>query len=278
MFEWLSDPSAWLSLATLTLLEIILGIDNIIFLSLVVAKLPERKQNFARRLGLGGAMLMRISLLASLAWVVKLQNPLFYIYQYYFSFTSPETLAQHGDLTPLLLAVSARDLVLFLGGLFLIWKGTLEIKEMFNPPESHTESSTHMTLTKAIIQIMVLDIVFSLDSVITAVGLSEHLMIMILAVVIAVGIMMFAAKPIGDFVNTYPTVKMLALAFLILVGWVLMIESFHAHVPKGYIYFALFFSLGVEILNLLRNRRVVSFDLGPTSVEDEEENQDDKKE
>lgn len=253
MFEWLSDPNAWLALTTLTLLEIILGIDNIIFLSLVVAKLPKHQQNLARRIGLAGAMLMRIALLSSLAWVVKLQNPLFYIHKYQFSVEPLQQLA--ADSPALLLAVSARDIVLLLGGLFLVWKGILEIKEMFQPHHAEHESTYKMTFSKAIIQIMILDIVFSLDSVITAVGLSDHLFIMIAAVVIAVMIMMFAAKPIGDFVESYPTVKMLALAFLVLVGLVLMVESLHFHVPKGYIYFAMFFSLSVETLNLLRNKK-----------------------
>ncbi|WP_392566440.1 TerC family protein [Utexia brackfieldae] len=256
MFEWLSDPNAWLALATLTILEIILGIDNIIFLSLVVAKLPKHQQNFARRLGLAAAMIMRIGLLASLAWIAKLKEPLFYIYQYKISLLSPANLAASNDFSSLLIAISVRDLVLLFGGLFLVWKGILEVKEMFHQPEHEKFSSVSMTLAKAIVQIMVLDIVFSLDSVITAVGLSDHLFIMIAAVIFAVMIMMFAAKPIGEFVEAYPSVKMLALAFLILVGAILIIESLHVHVPKGYIYFAMFFSLGVEILNLLRDKKL----------------------
>lgn len=255
MFEWIADPNAWLALTTLVFLEIILGIDNIIFLSLVVAKLPKHQQNLGRRVGLAGAMIMRIALLSSLAWVVKLQNPLFYIYQYRLSFSSPETLISLDQALPLLLTVSARDLVLCLGGLFLVWKGILEIKEMFAPPHETHEKNKPISFLKAIIQIMILDIVFSLDSVITAVGLSEHLFIMISAVVIAVMVMMFAAKPIGDFVEAYPTIKMLALAFLVMIGLVLMVESVHIHVPKAYVYFAMFFSLGVEVLNLLRNKK-----------------------
>ncbi|WP_392558668.1 TerC family protein [Orbus mooreae] len=251
MFEWVADPNAWLALTTLTFLEIILGIDNIIFLSLVVAKLPKHQQNFARRLGLGGAMIMRIALLASLAWVVKLSHPLFYIYQW-------QLLGSNADVSALVdvFAVSARDIVLLLGGLFLVWKGTLEIKEMFNIDHHEDKKVKQLSFCKAIAEIMVLDIVFSLDSVITAVGLSDHIFIMILAVVIAVLIMMFAAKTIGDFVEANPPIKMLAIVFLVMVGLVLVVESLHIHVPKAYIYFAMFFSLAVETLNLLRERKV----------------------
>lgn len=232
MFEWISDPQAWISLATLSLLEIILGIDNIIFLSLIVAKLPKAQQTIARRLGLLAAMLMRLGLLASIAWVMSLTNQLF-------------TLFGQG--------ISSRDLILFFGGLFLVWKATTEIIEsMRKPEEHHTRNVT--TFFGAIVQIMILDIVFSLDSVITAVGISDHLFIMMAAVILAVAVMMFAAKPIGEFVERHPSVKMLALAFLILVGIVLMLDSIDIHVPKAYIYFSMFFSLSVEALNLLRNK------------------------
>lgn len=251
MFDWIVDPNAWLALTTLTFLEIILGIDNIIFLSLVVAKLPKHQQNLGRKLGLGGAMLMRIALLASLAWVVKLQHPLFYIHQW-------QLLGSSADISGLdtVFVVSARDIVLFLGGLFLVWKGIHEVKEMFVVEHHEEKAVKPMSFSRAIAEIMILDIVFSLDSVITAVGLSEHLFIMIAAVVISVLIMMFAAKAIGDFVEAYPTIKMLAIVFLIMVGGVLMVEGIHVHVPKGYIYFAMFFSLAVEILNLLRSRKI----------------------
>ncbi|VEA67472.1 integral membrane protein, YkoY family [Serratia plymuthica] len=233
MFDWIMDPNAWLALGTLTILEIILGIDNIIFLSLVVAKLPKAQQNKARRIGLAGAMLMRLGLLASIAWVIRLTHPLF-------------TVMGH--------SVSARDLILLLGGLFLIWKASKEIHETIegSDEEHHTKVNGFIG---AIVQIMLLDIIFSLDSVITAVGLSDHLFIMMAAVVIAVGVMMFAARPIGEFVNRHPSVKMLALAFLILVGFTLMLESFQVHVPKGYIYFAMFFSMSVEALNLMRSKK-----------------------
>lgn len=229
MFEWISDPNAWMALGTLTILEIVLGIDNIIFLSLVVAKLPKHQQNVARRLGLGAAMLMRLGLLASISWVMGLTNPI----------------VNFGEHT-----VSWRDLILFFGGLFLIWKATIEIKEMIKGHHVEETSTKTYSFAGAILQIMILDIVFSLDSVITAVGLSEHLFIMMLAIVIAVGVMMFAAKSIGEFVDRHPTVKMLALAFLVLVGVVLIIDSAHIHVPKGYVYCAMFFSLSVELLNL----------------------------
>ncbi|ANI29924.1 membrane protein [Yersinia entomophaga] len=233
MFEWIADPNAWLALGTLTILEIVLGIDNIIFLSLVVAKLPKAQQNKARRIGLAGAMLMRLALLASIAWVIRLTNPLF-------------TVMEHG--------VSARDLILLLGGLFLIWKASKEIHETVEGSNNDHQSNVS-TFFGAIVQIMLLDIIFSLDSVITAVGLSDHLFIMMAAVVISVGVMMFAARPIGEFVNRHPSVKMLALAFLILVGFTLMLESVQIHIPKGYIYFAMFFSMGVETLNLLRSKK-----------------------
>ncbi|KAB1476288.1 TerC family protein [Cronobacter sakazakii] len=232
-FAWITDPNAWLALGTLTLLEIVLGIDNIIFLSLVVAKLPKYQQALARKMGLGAAMIMRLALLASIAWVVKLTNPLFTVFDQ---------------------AISMRDLILLLGGLFLIWKASKEIHETIEGEEEGLKTNVH-SFFGAIIQIMLLDIIFSLDSVITAVGLSDHLFIMMAAVVIAVGVMMFAARPIGEFVERHPSVKMLALSFLILVGFTLMLESFDIHVPKGYIYFAMFFSIAVESLNLLRNKK-----------------------
>jgi predicted tellurium resistance membrane protein TerC len=233
MFAWVTDPNAWMALGTLTILEIVLGIDNIIFLSLVVAKLPTAQRNHARRIGLFAAMMMRLGLLASIAWVVRLTNPLFTLFDHSFS---------------------ARDLILLAGGLFLIWKASKEIHESIEGEEEGLKTNVH-SFFGAIVQIMLLDIIFSLDSVITAVGLSDHLFIMMAAVVVAVGVMMFAARPIGEFVDRHPSVKMLALAFLILVGFTLMLESFSIHVPKGYIYFAMFFSIAVESLNLLRNKK-----------------------
>ncbi|WP_435927685.1 TerC family protein [Dryocola sp. BD613] len=233
MFAWISDPNAWMALGTLTILEIVLGIDNIIFLSLVVAKLPKEQQQKARRLGLGAAMIMRLALLASIAWVIRLTTPLFTVM---------------GN------EISARDLILLLGGLFLIWKASKEIHESIEGEEEGLKTNVH-SFIGAIVQIMLLDIIFSLDSVITAVGLSDHLFIMMAAVIIAVGVMMFAARAIGDFVDRHPSVKMLALAFLLLVGFTLILESFDVHVPKGYIYFAMFFSIAVESLNLIRNKK-----------------------
>lgn len=233
LLAWITDPNAWLALGTLTLLEIVLGIDNIIFLSLVVAKLPKHQQDKARRLGLTGAMLMRLALLASIAWISHLTVTLFVLFGH---------------------AISARDLILLLGGLFLIWKSSKEVHESIEGDGEAASTNVH-SFWGAILQIMVLDIVFSLDSVITAVGLSDHLIIMMAAVVIAVGIMMFAARPIGEFVDRHPSVKMLALSFLILVGFTLILESFGIKIPKGYIYFAMFFSMLVEVLNLVRSKK-----------------------
>ncbi|STO94197.1 inner membrane protein [Haemophilus pittmaniae] len=230
MFEWLSDPEAWLSLVTLTALEIVLGIDNIIFISILVARLPENQRQSGRIIGLALAMCTRILLLMSLAWMMRLTEPLFEVF---------------GQ------AISGRDLILLLGGLFLIVKSIGEIKEAMHPEEHHENASQKkVSYLGVLIQIAVLDIVFSLDSVITAVGMANHLPVMILAIVIAVGVMMLAAKPIGDFVDTHPTLKILALAFLILVGISLICESLDVHIPKGYIYFAMGFSTVVEMLNI----------------------------
>lgn len=237
MLIWLLDPDIWLTLVTLTFLEIILGIDNIIFLSLVVAKLPKEQQNMARKLGLGGAMMMRILLLVSIAWLSHITAPLFTIFNF---------------------AVSSRTLILFAGGLFLIYKSVQEIlAELRQEEEHHCEDNRHLSLAAAIVQIMLLDIVFSLDSVITAIGLSQHIFIMIAAVMIAVGVMMFAAKAIGDFVNNTPSIKILALTFLLFVGVLLMADSVEIHIAKGYLYFAIFFSLTVEIINIVRNQKLI---------------------
>lgn len=236
MFEWITDPEAWVSLATLTALEIILGVDNIIFISILVGRLPESQRQFGRIIGLGLAMLTRILLLMSLAWMMKLTAPLFTLFNQ---------------------AISGRDLILFIGGLFLIIKSFREIKEAINHQEHHnSESKNKVSYFGVLIQIAVLDIVFSLDSVITAVGMASHLPVMILAIIIAVGVMMFAAKPIGDFVDTHPTLKILALAFLVLVGISLIAESLDIHIPKGYIYFAMGFSVVVEMINI-RMRRLM---------------------
>lgn len=237
MFIWLLNPDILLTLVTLTFLEIILGVDNIIFLSLVVAKLPKEQQNIARKLGLGGAMIMRILLLVSIAWLAHITTPLFAVFHF---------------------PVSLRTLVLFVGGLFLIYKSLQEIAAEIRPEaEQHEQHQRQLSLVSAIVQIMLLDIVFSLDSVITAVGLSQHIFIMIAAVVIAVGVMMLAAKTIGDFVNQTPSIKILALTFLLFVGVLLVADSLEIHIAKGYLYFAIFFSLTVEIINIIRNKKLI---------------------
>ncbi|MEX4164392.1 TerC family protein [Haemophilus influenzae] len=236
MFEWIAEPEAWISLVTLVALEIVLGIDNIIFINILVGRLPERQRQSGRILGLALAMLTRILLLMSLAWIMKLTAPLFTVFNQ---------------------EISGRDLILLIGGLFLIIKSSGEIKEAINHQEHHeSESKNKVSYLGVLIQIAVLDIVFSLDSVITAVGMASHLPVMILAIMIAVGVMMFAAKPIGDFVDTHPTLKILALAFLILVGISLIAESLDIHIPKGYIYFAMGFSVVVEMINI-RMRRLM---------------------
>jgi predicted tellurium resistance membrane protein TerC len=229
----LTDPAAWASLAALTALEIVLGIDNLIFLSIVASRLPAHQQNTARRVGLSLALLMRLGLLAGIAWIVGLTAPI----------------ATVGDFE-----ISWRDIIMLGGGLFLLAKGTLEIHHTME--EQHTETgSTGRGFAMAIVQIVLLDIVFSLDSVITAVGMADHLSVMITAVVISMIVMLVAAEPVGNFVNRHPTVKMLALAFLVLVGTMLVAEGLHFHVPRGYVYFAIAFSAGVEALNLMARRR-----------------------
>lgn len=235
MFEWLSDPHAWASLATLTALEIVLGIDNIIFISIMANRLPEAQRAKARQWGLALALITRLGLLASIAWIVSLTQPLFSAFG---------------------LDFSARDLILLGGGLFLLWKGTQEIHHTMEG--AHEEEGTGRavaTFGGVIMQIMVLDIVFSLDSVITAVGMADHLPVMVTAVIIAVGVMLFAAGPTSRFVQDHPTVKMLALAFLILVGVALIADGLQFHIPKAYLYFAIAFSVGVEALNLAASKR-----------------------
>jgi predicted tellurium resistance membrane protein TerC len=236
--DWLADPHAWIALVTLTALEIVLGVDNIIFISILVGRLPEGERQRARVLGLGFAMLTRIGLLLSLAWVMTLTEPLFTI--------------------PLFeKEISGRDLILIGGGLFLLWKSVHEIhNSLEGEEEAHAAAAVRATFAAIIVQIAIIDIVFSLDSVITAVGMVDEVMIMVIAIVAAVVVMMFAAQPIGEFVDRHPTVKMLALSFLILVGAALIAEGWDYHIPKGYIYFAMAFSVGVEMLNLrMRARR-----------------------
>lgn len=229
MLEWLTDPQIWAALITLTVLEIVLGIDNIIFISILVDKLPSEQQPSARTLGLALAMLTRIALLFSLTWVMQLTTPLFQIFYQ---------------------EISGRDLILISGGLFLLGKSTLEIHDKLEGEEGHASTRVRGTFLSIIIQITLLDIVFSLDSVITAIGMASHLTIMVTAVVIAVIFMMFFAAAIGTFVNCHPTVKILALSFLLLIGMALVGEGFDMHIPKGYIYFAMAFSVLVEFLNM----------------------------
>jgi predicted tellurium resistance membrane protein TerC len=248
--ELLADPQTWIAFVTLTALELVLGIDNIIFISILVDKLPLARRELARRLGLFMAMFMRIGLLLLLAWVVGLVAPLFSV------------LGQE---------ISGRDLILIAGGLFLIWKSTGEIHQAIAGEEAHGADVVQATFTGVILQIMVVDLVFSLDSIITAVGMVDDVRIMIAAVVASVGLMMAFAGPIGRFVSEHPTIKMLALSFLVVVGVVLVAEGFDHHVPKGYIYFGMAFSLVVEMLNI-RLRRGASrpVQLRPARIPGEE--------
>jgi predicted tellurium resistance membrane protein TerC len=228
--DWIADPNAWISLATLTALEIVLGVDNIIFISILCGRLPLEQRAKARTMGLGLAMGARILLLFSLAWIMKLTEPLFHV-------------ASHG--------VSGRDLILLSGGLFLLWKSVHEIHNSLEGVEQHgKEAKGAATMASVLAQIAVIDIVFSLDSVITAVGLADDLGVMVTAVVIAVGVMMVGAKAISEFVEKHPTIKMLALSFLILVAVTLIADGSGFHIPKGYVYFAMAFSIGVELLNI----------------------------
>jgi len=234
MFDWITSPEAWVALATLTTLEIVLGVDNIIFISILVSRLPEARRNLARRLGLGLAMVTRLALLAGISWVMGLTDTLF---------------------TVLETDVSGRDLILIGGGLFLLFKATSEIHHSLEGSDSHATNVATASFGMILVQIAILDIVFSLDSVITAVGLVNHFSLMAIAIIAAVLVMLFAAKSIGDFVDRHPTIKMLALSFLILVGVTLIVEGFDVHVPKGYIYFAMAFSVAVEMLNLRVRKR-----------------------
>ncbi|MDP1858554.1 MAG: TerC family protein [Gemmatimonadaceae bacterium] len=227
--DWIADPQAWIGLLTLTVLEVVLGIDNIIFISILSSKLPKDQQAKARRLGLMGAFVSRILLLLSIAWIVRLTAPLFTVAGF---------------------ALSGRGLILLLGGLFLIAKATYEIHDKLEGSEHEQTSGKAQSLLAVVVQIMLVDIVFSLDSVITAVGMVSQVQIMIAANVIALGIMLLAATPISDFVDDHPTIKILALSFLVLIGTNLIAEALGQHIPKGYTYFAMAFSFLVEMLNL----------------------------
>ena len=239
--EWLSNPEIWISLITLTVLEIVLGIDNIIFISILSDKLPEHQKKKARQTGLALAMITRVLLLLSLTWIMTLTKPIFNMGEWIGITT--------GDWHEKL-AISGRDLILLIGGLFLIYKSTSEIHEKLEGEDHTTGTIKVHSFWSVITQILILDIVFSLDSVITAVGMADHIEVMIAAVVIAVGIMLVSAGAISNFVNRHPTVKMLALSFLLLIGVSLIAESLEQHIPKGYIYFAMAFSVLVEMLNL----------------------------
>ncbi|MEV4574967.1 TerC family protein [Nonomuraea jabiensis] len=239
MLDWVTDPQIWIGFFTLVALEIVLGIDNIIFISILAGKLPPEQRDRARVLGLGAALITRLLLLLALSWVVQLTEPLFAVFGH---------------------EISGRDLILLLGGLFLLGKSVTEIgHSMDGPVGKDGKKAAAASFAAVIIQIMVLDIVFSLDSVITAVGMVDELGVMIAAVVVAVLVMLFASGPISRFVDRHPSIKMLALAFLVLIGVVLIAEGFGQHIPKGYIYFAMAFSLVVELLNIrARSKRAVS--------------------
>ena len=227
--EWVSDPAIWASLLTLTMLEIVLGIDNVIFVSIVANKLPESQRGKARKIGLSLALILRLILLSMLAWLIGLTEPLFTIFEQ---------------------DVSWRDLILLSGGLFLIYKGILEIREAVEPENENTKSVKPASFGLVIGQIIVLDLVFSIDSVVTAIGMAEHLWIMITAVIIAMAVMLSSAKTISDFISKHPTSKMLALSFLVLVGVALVADGLHYHIPRNYLYIAFAFSIIVEMLNL----------------------------
>lgn len=234
MLEWVASPQSWIALGTLTALEIVLGVDNIIFISILVSRLPQHQRTLARNSGLALAMLTRLALLYSIVWITGLTTTWFIL---------------AGE------AISGRDIILIAGGLFLLAKATQEIHDNLEGAEQESNGRVMRGFAATLVQIAILDIVFSLDSVITAVGLAQHVSLMAIAIIAAVAVMLFAAKPIGDFVEEHPTIKMLALAFLILVGMTLIAEGFDVHVPKGYIYFSMAFSVAVEMLNIKLRKR-----------------------
>jgi predicted tellurium resistance membrane protein TerC len=239
--DWLTSPETWIGLFTLTVLEIVLGIDNIVFISILAGKLPQSQQHKARQTGLALALITRIMLLCSLAWMVRLTGPIFHIPTF--------------GLLPEAHAVSGRDLILLCGGLFLLWKSTREIHDKLEGEDGAVSSRVTPKFVNVVVQILLLDIVFSLDSVITAVGMARQLGVMIAAVIIALIFMLFFARMISDFIHRHPTLKMLALSFLLLIGCALVAEGFHKEIPKGYIYFSMAFSVGVESLNIRMRTR-----------------------
>lgn len=238
MMEIFLQPENWVALLTLTFLEIVLGIDNIIFISIVSNKLPEKQQGKARNLGLSLALILRIVLLLGITWIISFKEPLFTILEQ---------------------EVSGRDLILLIGGLFLLGKSTMEIHHKMEGETQHESQKKSASFLSVIVQIIALDMIFSFDSILTAVGLTDEIVLMIIAVIISIGIMMVFAKKISDFINQHPTLEILALSFLILIGFMLMVEALHFHVPKGYIYFAVFFSLVVELINMRmrKNRKPI---------------------
>ncbi len=242
-FSWITSPASWIALATLIALELVLGVDNIIFISILAGKLPKKDQPRARTTGIMLAVITRVMLLLSLSWIISLEEPLFHLLGF---------------------GISGHDLILIVGGLFLLGKSTFEIHEKLEGQEGHSSAKVSPNFTSVIVQIMLLDIVFSLDSVITAVGMVNEIFIMIFAVIVAAGIMIFLSGPIGGFVEKHPTVKMLALSFLLMIGFTLVVEGLHQHIPKGYIYFAMGFSIFVEMINL----RVRADHAKPVSLRD----------
>ena len=242
-FSWITQAESWIALVTLIVLELVLGVDNIIFISILAGKLPKEDQSRARTTGIMLAVISRVLLLLSLSWIISLEEPLFHVFGFGFS---------------------GHNLILIAGGLFLLYKSTSEIHEKLEGQEGHASTKVAANFTSVIIQIMLLDIVFSLDSVITAVGMSNEIMIMIIAVIIAAGVMIFTSGPIGRFVESHPTIKMLALSFLLMIGLTLIADGFGQHIPKGYIYFAMGFSIFVEMINL----RVRSSHVKPVNLRD----------
>ena len=236
MMELLADPAAWIAFLTLTALELVLGIDNIIFISILVDKLPPERREIARRIGLFLAMFMRIGLLLALSWMIGLTAPIFSVFEH---------------------EVSGRDLILIAGGLFLVWKSTMEIHQLLEGEEGSESKAVGATFGAVIVQIIIIDMVFSLDSIITAVGMVDRVEVMIAAVVVSVGLMLLFAPAIGRVVTDHPTLKMLALSFLLVVGVLMIADGVETHVPKGYIYFAMAFSVMVEVLNIRLRKRSV---------------------
>jgi len=255
MLELLNNPATWIAFLTLTALELVLGIDNIIFISILVDKLPHERREFARRLGLFMALFMRVSLLLVLSWIVGLVKPILAVY------LQDGRLNMNLGAMPLLenirqlVTLTGRDLILIFGGLFLIWKSTGEVHQLMEGEEGHESSKVKPTFGAVIAQIIVIDVIFSLDSIITAVGMVDEVTVMIAAVIVSVGIMIMFASHIGSFVSKHPTIKMLALSFLILIGFTLLLDGFGNHVPKGYVYFAMAFSVAVEMLNIRMRKK-----------------------